>query len=1081
MEITALKAAISYESKLVRRNWLFYFFIFGVLGILSILIPWTRNWISWENIAFASSIPIRGAYFLNLFQALIVIFIICDIERKRRKAETREVFSARPIGNRQSLLGEFLGILVPFGVVDIIFMIACVVIGIIIPDSPIDLWVNLFYLLTLMLPTLVFIIGLSLLVNKLFKQPFISWVILTSFLYFACNYWVTPLYGILDFRGSILPISFSTLIGFVYLGDYLLQRIVFLFLGISFLCFAVLFTKRKPNTSDRKHYLIVSASLFLILALVLGGIYVGKFQARLENRIAYRETFLKYNEYPTSRVLTHDVTYHPGGEKFSATSRMSIQNRQKVKMDKLLLFLNPGLEIGKIESNGQILSFSRDYQVIVIDHPLAPGEEIELEVEYEGRIDEDIYQVNIPDDEFFSPAARYSQKENYGRRRAFVSSGFTLLVPEVMWYPMTVPPVELQASKEINFTDYTLHVKNPGEMTVLSQGTPTREGENVTFNNLQNLTGLSLCMGMYEKRAVTVDSVTIEFYTYPGNDFYLEYFDEWDALGKDNPDREKKLVEIVKRCKDVVEDGKPNPYPFKYLKLIEVPSSLSLLVKQSFSNNVQPEIVFFGERLCKVETPHPGFYTGEPDRGVSVQDFLLDYKIPFDLNWMGINYLFSNYSSSITSDTYRGIELIFREMINPQRLGDKITPKMLDCIAEKGLEGVVSEEYSREQSALVSLKVSSLLGYLTTITTWDSLTRFMQEFNASTRFREAHFDAFIEGFEQRFGQDIKAYMNEWYTSKQVPLLTIKDVSRKTTDEMQVIDFKVGNFSDTDGVVSITTSEYRIGSETISYCRSYLIKSGECKRIIMHEDIDKTLQLTTNFSGCFPRDISFDNRDFPLSGAMPAERVTLLERNQFYPPREIVVDNEDENFHLIDSSNNRKRLADLIKKENEEKYVDLHKIKANTWNLSLSQEFCGGHIRSGFIKKAGTGKCKAEWVANLSEPGKYEIFIHRPHIVTYGEDSGTTDYPGMKNYYTVYTLEGEKEIVLEVPENDGMPVYEYSLSAEEAWVSLGTFTLSAGESRVVLDDRGVAPITDEKFRSTYHQLVVADAVKWVKIK
>lgn len=53
-------------------------------------------------------------------------------------------------------------------------------------------------------------------------------------------------------------------------------------------------------------------------------------------------------------------------------------------------------------------------------------------------------------------------------------------------------------------------------MTVLSQGTPTREGENVTFNNLQNLTGLSLCMGMYEKRAVTVDSVTIEFYTYPG-------------------------------------------------------------------------------------------------------------------------------------------------------------------------------------------------------------------------------------------------------------------------------------------------------------------------------------------------------------------------------------------------------------------------------------------------------------------------------------------------------------------------------------------------------------------------------------
>lgn len=403
-------------------------------------------------------------------------------------------------------------------------------------------------------------------------------------------------------------------------------------------------------------------------------------------------------------------------------------------MDKLLLFLNPGLEIGKIESNGQNLPFSRDYQVILIDHPLAPGGDIELEIEYEGGIDEDIYQVNIPDNEFFSPIAPYAQKENYGRRKAFVSSGFTLLVPEVMWYPMTVPPVELQAAKEINFTDYTLHVKNPGEMTVLSQGTPTREGDNITFNNLQNLTGLSLCMGMYEKRAVTVDSVTIEFYTYPGNDFYLKYFDEWDDLRKDNPDREKKLLEIVKRSKDVVEGGKPNPYPFKYLKLIEAPSSLSLLVTRSFSNNVQPEIVFFSERLCKVETPHPGFYTGEPDRGVSVQDFLLDNKIPFDLSMMGVNHLFSNYSSSITSDTYQGIELIFKEMINSRSIRDKITPQMLDHIAEKGLEGVISGEYSGEQGTLVTLKVSSLLGYLTTITTWDSLTRFMQEFNAGTRF-----------------------------------------------------------------------------------------------------------------------------------------------------------------------------------------------------------------------------------------------------------------------------------------------------------------------------------------------------------
>ena len=75
-------------------------------------------------------------------------------------------------------------------------------------------------------------------------------------------------------------------------------------------------------------------------------------------------------------------------------------------------------------------------------------------------------EVNIPDEDFFAPVVHTSFHENYGKRSAFVSDKFTLLVPEVMWYPTAVPPVEMQASKEVNFTAYTLRVKKPGEMTV---------------------------------------------------------------------------------------------------------------------------------------------------------------------------------------------------------------------------------------------------------------------------------------------------------------------------------------------------------------------------------------------------------------------------------------------------------------------------------------------------------------------------------------------------------------------------------------------------------------------------------------
>ena len=64
---------------------------------------------------------------------------------------------------------------------------------------------------------------------------------------------------------------------------------------------------------------------------------------------------------------------------------------------------------------------------------------------------------------------------------------------------------------------------------------------------------------------------------------------------------------------------------------------------------------------------------------------------------------------------------------------------------------------------------------------------------------------------------------------------------------------------------------------------------------------------------------------------------------------------------------------------------------------------------------------------------------------------------------VSTSEGQEEVELEVGDE------------KYGWIFLGTFDLPAGKSRVVLDDRGVPPIEDK-----FAQLIVADAVKWVKV-
>ena len=1078
METTpALKTTIAYESKLVKRNWLFYLFILGILGYtLWVLIPWNINQVLWSDIALASSIPSRSIYFLNLFQSLVVVFIVCDIQRKQRKAETREVLSTRPISNGKFFLGGFLGVLIPFLAADVIFMVITMFINIFVPDSPVNIWVNLFYLLTRTLPTLIFITGLSLLVNKLIKQPFISWLILIIFLYFSYSYLVTPLHGVLDFRGGLLPDSFSSLVGFMHIEENLLQRSTILLLGVSFLFFAAPLTKRLPGTPGRKPYYFIPATLFLVFSLSLGYIYVEKLQARLNNRIAYREAFLKYNEYPTARVLSHDITYRPGGDKFTATSRMNIQNQRKVEMDQLLLFLNPGLKINKLESNGQDLPFHRDHQVIIIKRAMASGENIELEIEYEGCIDENIYQINIPDDDFFAPVTYTSYHENYGKRSAFVSDKFTLLVPEVIWYPTAVFPVGLQASKEINFTDYTLHVKQTGKMTVLSQGEPTPEGDDVTFNNVQNLTGLTLCIGKYEKRSITIDSTTVEFYTYPGNDFYMKPLDTWEGLKEGSPGREKKLAKIAKRCKDIIEEEQLTPYPFKYFKLIETPSSF--LRGSRFSDNIQPEIALFEERFSTTDHYKPGALPGGLSNDINLQEYILYKNMPSYLEQINIGHIFTDHIRSVTSDRYHGIDLIFDKIATPDISHRyNIMPQRLNDIAEKGLKECITGEYSLEKSIAISLKVSHLLGYLTTLTSWDSLNRFVQDFKTHTRFQEVNFDVFIDEFEQCFGQNIKAYMDEWYTNHQIPWLSIKEPSLKVTEEIQIMDFKVGNFSETDGIVSIIShGSTERGKDRIENYRSYLIKPGECKRIIVHEDRRYGLLLTTNFSGNLPKVIEPRCEASLASGSLPNEGVSLLDRNQLYPPGEIIVDNEDENFHLIDSANTRKRLTDLFKKGDEDEYITFGNPKVNTWGLPCLpialNDFYGEYIRSAFIKEAGTGKFKAEWIANIPEAGKYEIFVNRPHTEIFKTEIYTTDYPGMKNYYTVDTPEGEEEVILEVQKGD------------PRWISLGTFSLPAGKSRVVLDDRGAPPIESQshgKYSSKYVQLVVADAVKWVKIK
>lgn len=1068
MKTNELKVAIAYETRLVRRNWLYRLFLFGAFAyVLVFLAPWDAHTALWWDVALASSVALRGVFFLNLFQSVVVAFLACDLPRRRRRAESREVLSVRPLGNVGWLAAEFLGLTVPFFVADVVFTGACVLVNALVPDTPFEPLTHVYYLLTHALPTLVFVAGLSTLANRVFRHPLFGWLLLALFLYGSYAWLAEPLWGALDFRGSLLPDSRSTLTGFVGGADYLSQREAFLLLGVGLLFLSAPLSGRLSSRPGRDGAFLVPGALLVALAIVAGGTYVGWQEGRLENREAYREAFLRHAGLPKARVSRHEIAYRPEGDGYSATSRLTVRNTKKTGMGKVVLYLNPGLEVERLESDGKAVPYERDRQVLLLEVALAAGDSVELEMDYRGHIDGDVYQVNLPDEEYFAPKASRIT-ENYGRRTAYVSEDYTLLIPEVLWYPTAVAPVDLQAAEEVDFTDYELRVENPSGLTVLSQGRAEEEEGAVTFRNCQNLTGVSLCVGDYVRRSVEVDSVTVEYYTYPGNDFYLEMFDGWREEVEGYPDGEEFWREMLADCRYRIEGDKPNPYPFRYLRFVEAP--VSFLEGLPFGDNVQPETVFFGERMTW-EHYKPGdlFFAESGLEEMTAQEYVLYNLFPYFFKDVHGERLFMDFHQAIVSDRYLGMNTLFRQMMNPKETQFHLMPSRLKQVADRGLKGLITDGYSMEHEIGISLKVSHLLGYLTTLTSWDSLSGFMREFSERALFREVDFDVFVEGFEERFGEDIRPFMDDWYATHKLPVLSIKDLAYRRGENGQTVDFKVGNFSEADGIVSVVTHGLTSeGEEIVADWRSFLIRRGECKRIVVHEESLSPLTLTTNFSGCLPNKIALEEELVSSQTELEEpEGVVSLTKAQFYPPGEIVVDNEDEGFQLTDSvSNKLKKLADRMKKDADLEYNTIFdvNIKANTWDRPLLSNYAYGEsVHSAYTKAVGSGNCKAKWTANLPESGRYEIYVYRPYVIP-PQDLNyeyRPDVPGMKSYYTVYTSEGQEEVELEVGDE------------KYGWMFLGTFDLSAGNSCVVLDDRGVPPIEDK-----LAQLVVADAVKWV---
>ena len=217
-------------------------------------------------------------------------------------------------------------------------------------------------------------------------------------------------------------------------------------------------------------------------------------------------------------------------------------------------------------------------------------------------------------------------------------------------------------------------------------------------------------------------------------------------------------------------------------------------------------------------------------------------------------------------------------------------------------------------------------------------------------------------------------------------------------------------------------------------------------------------------------IELNEKMTPFSG----ERVVEVNPSNAME-NEIIVDNEDEGFELIEPKNESplKKWLNIEEEDDEQKYSGIRFNRPpRNWRATTQTAFYGKYVLSAYVAAKGDGERQAIWNANIKESGMHQIYYYVGKIQTRGpgrggrRPGGGPPQGGQGGANNQQQDEGSYQLT--VFHDDGEDVVNIDInSAEEGWNLVGTFYLSQGPTKVVLSNE------------TEGRMVIADAVKWVK--
>ncbi|MFC1490030.1 M1 family aminopeptidase [Candidatus Latescibacterota bacterium] len=1118
LNLKKISAVAVYEFKTLRRSWFFRIFAFiaiAVLIILNIVLYVNTNTASWSLRGMPSSIPYMNLLVLNVIQGIIGIFVASEFFKNDKLHDFTEAIYARSMTNADYIIGKTLGICALFMLLNVCVLIISSVFNIVfIDDVPFMLKSYIYYPIIISLPTLVYIIGLSFFSMVLIKSQAITIIMLLGYCIFSHLFLSENLHHLFDYSAFSFPLLYSDFIGFGNIGTILIQRGIYLLMGVGFIFSAVLLFKRPTQSKVMNRVSIITVIACFGITVLLGSVYISNIAAGKILRSRMSELNNETASKPRVSITDCNLDLVHRGKNIDVRANVTFENNTSSSIDTYIFSLNPGLEILDVSSDGEKLTFSRDLHILTVgpQASLNAGGIDSLSIHYRGSITEDAAYLDIKE---ITRQERFNFfLYNIDKRYGFITPEYVLLTHENLWYPVSGVPYgsALADIQSKDFVNFSLYVTTDSELTAISQGEMKKPGNfDTMFTPDVPMPQLSLVIGKYENYSLTVENIDYNVFYLEGHDFFSEYF----SVLHD------KLPELISEEKKDLEREHILNYPYKRFSLIEVPIQFSSYdrIWTLTRENIQPEQVFLPEKglfAIDLELTHNALLRNpRPDDAEVTME---DRQINSFGYFVGTQLSQGNTMSSLLRNSPSGIFTMQRlySIIYEPSARYNITPNYYYFVnhfdSHEWPTFNFSLEYYLVQQSLstydfqdranialskqtfpeilvdpddpstvfdvIMTKAEHIFAILKSTLGDAVFEEFMYEYLNDNRFKNVDMRDFVDTVNEQFKLDLEPHLNQWYNENNLPAFIIADVNLdKVIHEEKTkyqISFKIHNSEDVDGLIQLSFDAVPV----MSFGQRILISTGSAQEdifvslkrnqskevSILFDEKPMGMTINTLISQNLPSLVSFSylssNQELKIN-----DKIEVFDGERIidnFPDQteagEIIVDNEDPGFNVLTQPQQSliMRLLD-IDPNNDEYLPYTERNLPENWTNAVQNDFYGIYKYTAHYIKAGTGDQKVEWNADIPQKGKYDLYYYtqrsRVSFISIGGDEEERTKITDDLNFKVYHDDGIDEIPI--------------IGTAKGWTFIGTYPLSQGTSKVELSDKSNG------------ELVYADAMKWVK--